>query len=148
MSETSRGVVAGAEFTDSHVHVDVTLSSDLSELTTNLAIEMADAGCARAIVLQLLSQPFSAAEWCAAITESPNLVPFVSIDPRARDAKQQVDEAVSQGARGLKIHPRLESIHVMDPLVVDQIRHAGKVGIPVVIDAFFDWKMRQLGVRT
>lgn len=134
------------EFYDVHVHVDPSQSDDLSLLRDDLDQQMSESGCSKAVALHLPTAPWSARQWCEHMSRNERLIPFVSVDLRSGIVSTEADELVSAGARGFKIHPRLQGTHPLSPPVVELVQTAGELGVPVLIDAFFDWRMKQLGV--
>lgn len=135
-------------FDDVHAHVDASNTPSLELAFDVFRSELRESGCSNAVALHLLTQPWDAVEWCEQAKRVPTVIPFVSIDISAQDAVENLRFLVCEhGARGLKLHPRLYQIPVNDPRTHRIVRAAGKLGIPVLMDAFFDWQLVRMGVR-
>lgn len=135
-------------FKDVHAHVDASLGLGLEVAFAKFGEEMRKSGCQRAVALHLLTQPWSAEEWCRTALAVPGVKPFVSIDLGSREAHDELRFLVAErGACGLKLHPRLYGIPVSDSRTTDIVRLAGTLGIPVLIDAFFDWALLSQGTE-
>jgi len=129
---------------DTHVHLSPKVSPKAAVAAAAIESELAVAGVSRAIVLHLISQPWSAEDFAAAIANHPRLRGFVNVDPHAADVDLQLRQAVEKlGFIGLKLHPRLQKFELSDPASTHLVALAGEMGIPVLIDAFpdGDWLM-------
>lgn len=136
----------GVEFKDVHAHLDPAFSLDLRSAFAQFSHEMKESGCNSAVALHLLTQPWSAEDWCSNALELPGVLPFVSVDLNRDDASDELHFLVSAcGARGLKLHPRLYGIPIMDSRTIDIVRLAGALQVPVMLDAFFDWALLRQG---
>ncbi|WTX00808.1 amidohydrolase family protein (plasmid) [Streptomycetaceae bacterium NBC_01309] len=61
------------------------------------------------------------------------LIPFCSVDPRAgRAAVAKLRQLVSDGARGLKLHPSLQAFEPNDTAFYPLYETAAELGVPVV----------------
>lgn len=86
------------------------------------------------------------AKCCADHPDS--LMGFASVHPRSKDALQQFNKAITGlGLRGLKLHPRFQGVAANDPSVVELVRKAAELGVPVAIDCML-WKPTPLRAQT
>lgn len=61
------------------------------------------------------------------------LLPFATVDPRRRDAADEVRRCVeSNGMRGVKLHPWLQGFCVHEPYMDPLCETAAELGIPIV----------------
>lgn len=64
----------------------------------------------------------------------PNrIVPFAAIHPRVDDVQATVDDIVSQGFKGIKIHPDMQRFAVDDPAVAPMMEAIAGSGLPLLI---------------
>lgn len=137
-----------ALYCDAHTHLDPRVSRDLGQAASQLDHQLASTGCDTAIVLHLERDGWSAEDFCVSLRSFPRLIPFVTVDPHQKSSLDLLEFLVKdRGARGLKLHPRLSGFRPTDPAVIRLVQRAGALEIPVVIDAFFDWHLRRLGVE-
>ena len=100
---------------------------------------MCEAGINHVIALHLEMQPWSAEEVSAAIAPYPGIHAFVNVHPEQEGADLKFRNAIERlGFIGLKLHPRLQDHPVDSENTVKLVRLAGKLGVPVLIDAFPD----------
>ncbi len=98
---------------DAHLHLDENVDGTAIGAARELDRQMAEAGVARAIVLHLETQPWSAGEVSEALKVSKRLAGFVNVHPRKPDAKKKLVEGIEGlGFIGLKLHPRLQEFGV------------------------------------
>lgn len=131
-------------YVDAHVHLSPLVSPRAIAAAAELDRQLAESGIERAVVLHLVSQPWSLEEFAEAIARFPRLVGFANVDPTRTDAATELRRAAEQlGYIGLKLHPRLQRFSLEDPAVGKLIGAAGELGLPVLIDAFpdGDWLM-------
>lgn len=128
----------GPGLIDAHVHLDDRGGGSAEQAVARLAADMADSQVSHAVVLHLLSQPWSVAEVAGALARRPQLTGFVNVDPRSPNALAELDAAAALGFRGLKLHPRMHQFLPDDPACVALVRRAGEHGWPVTIDCFPD----------
>lgn len=68
--------------------------------------------------------------------EEPTVFPICSVHPAdGADAVAEIDRVAAAGARGLKLHPNQQDFDVGADVVLDVVRHAGEVGLPVLFDS-------------
>ena len=131
---------------DAHVHLDPANGATAREAVDRLIAGLDKAGIRRAVVLHLEMQPWSAEEVAAALARhGSRLKGMVNIHPFAPGAAKLLRRAVRDlGYSGLKLHPRLQRYPLEDRRTLALVRAAGKLGVPVVIDAFpdGDWLMQ------
>lgn len=69
-----------------------------------------------------------------------------SVHPADADAAlAEVDRVAAAGARGLKLHPNTQAFDVADEEVRIVVEHAGRVGLPVLFDAYSPFDPAQPG---
>jgi predicted TIM-barrel fold metal-dependent hydrolase len=124
---------------DTHLHLDDKFDGTAQGAAQELDSQLADAGVARAIVLQLEAQPWSAEEVSEAISMYPRLRSFINVHPNRGEPERFLREGIENlGYIGLKLHPRLQEFGVDDERTVRLVQAAGEMNIPVLIDAFPD----------
>lgn len=124
---------------DAHLHLDENVDGTAHGAVQELHRQLEETNVARAIVLQLEIQPWSAEEVSEAISHSSRMFGFVNVHPYNKNAEQQLRVGIEKlGYIGLKLHPRLQEFEVDDERTVQLVRVAGEMGIPVLIDAFPD----------
>lgn len=65
------------------------------------------------------------------------VLPFCSVHPLDGDgALAELDRVVAAGARGVKLHPNMQRFDVADPAVQRVVARAGRLGLPVLFDAY------------
>lgn len=61
-------------------------------------------------------------------------VPFCTVNPWYGDgALAELDRAIGEGARGLKLHPMYQGFQLTDPFVLPVVERAVKSGLPIYI---------------
>lgn len=124
---------------DAHVHLDDRGVTGVAAAADELARQMRVAEIDNVVALHLESQPWSVDEFAKAVAPHRGIHPFVNIHPEAAGATDKLVSAVRDlGFVGLKLHPRLQEFSVSSPKTIELVRHAGMLGIPVLIDAFPD----------
>lgn len=130
---------------DAHLHLSSKASADAGRAAAVLDAQLAAKGIDHAVVLHLLSQPWSAEEFAEAISSKKRLHGFINVDPRSADAARDLRRGVEQfGFVGLKLHPRLQKFDLDDPATHRLVAAAGEMNVPVLVDAFpdGDWLMQ------
>ena len=71
---------------------------------------------------------------CEAGRRHPQLVPFIGLDPSmsADELVTEIDSRVSEGARGIKLHPPNQRFYPNDPRLAAAYRRAEEAGLPVI----------------
>jgi len=124
---------------DTHLHLDDKFDGTAQGAVRELDRQLAEAGIARAIVLQLEAQPWSAEEVSEAISGYSRLRGFINVHPNKGDPERLLRDGVERlGYIGLKLHPRLQGFEVDDERTARLVRVAGEMNVPVLIDAFPD----------
>lgn len=124
---------------DTHLHLDDKFDGTAQGAARELDRQLADAGVARAIVLQLEAQPWSAEEVAEAISMYPRLRSFINVHPSRGEPEHLLREGIENlGYIGLKLHPRLQKFGVDDERTVRLVQAAGEMNVPVLIDTFPD----------
>lgn len=73
---------------------------------------------------------------CAA--ESPAVIPFGAIHPDSPEPEALLESLQAAGFRGIKLHPQYQKADIDDPRYLRIIRHAARIGLPVIFHAGFD----------
>jgi predicted TIM-barrel fold metal-dependent hydrolase len=124
---------------DAHLHLDPTVDGTALGAARELDQQLANAGIARGLVLHLETQPWTARETAAAVASYPRLKAFINVHPYKDDAKSILSEGVTEmGYTGLKLHPRLQEFETDDIRTIELVQEAGRLNVPVLIDAFPD----------
>jgi predicted TIM-barrel fold metal-dependent hydrolase len=124
---------------DTHVHLDPSVEGGVGNAAAELYAQMRDANITHCLALHLEAQPWGIKEFADAIRPFPEIHGFVNIHPESKDSLAVLDHAIHElGFEGLKLHPRLQEFKVMSDAVVRLAKEAGKMNIPVLIDAFPD----------
>lgn len=124
---------------DAHLHLDDKFDGTAQGAAHELDRQLADAGVARAIVLQLEFQSWSAEDVSKAISMYPRLRSFINVHPNRGEPIRLLREGIDKlGYIGLKLHPRLQEFEVDDERTVRLVQAAGEMNVPVLIDAFPD----------
>lgn len=100
----------------------------------NLLRDMRALGIAHSVVLPI-DLPVGAQNTdvvLAACASHPELVPFSSVHPLRRDVDSHLDRHQAAGARGVKIHPAVQSIGPDHPRTVHLCGRCGAKGLPVL----------------
>ncbi|HEY1572505.1 MAG TPA: amidohydrolase family protein [Pseudonocardiaceae bacterium] len=72
--------------------------------------------------------------------------PVCSVHPRdGRAATAELDRVAQAGAKWLKLHPNTQQFDVSDDVVVDIVRRAGELGMPILFDAYSPFDPAQPG---
>lgn len=73
----------------------------------------------------------------AARIDGVTALPFCSVHPNdGAAALAELDRVVERGARGVKLHPNGQGFDVADAGVRDVVTYAGRLGLPVLFDAY------------
>jgi predicted TIM-barrel fold metal-dependent hydrolase len=124
---------------DAHLHLDESVPGPAAEAVRVLRAQLADAGVERAVVLHLETQRWPRREVADALRPHSELLGFANVHPLGPAPLEGLTQAVKEeGFGGLKLHPRLQRHSVIDDRVIALVRHAGGLGVPVLIDAFPD----------
>ncbi len=124
---------------DSHLHLDEKVDGTALGAAYELNTQLEKAGVDKAVVLHLETQPWSAEEVSVAIAKYPRLAGFINLHPKKENAISQLHKGINElNYIGLKLHPRLQEFKTEDIDTIKLVREAGKMNIPVLIDAFPD----------
>lgn len=124
---------------DTHLHLDDKFDGTAQGAVAELDRQLADSGVARAVVLQLEVQPWSAEEVAVALSMYPRLKGFINVHPNKGEPERLLRDGIERlGYIGLKLHPRLQGFEVDDERTVRLVQKAGEMNVPVIIDAFPD----------
>jgi predicted TIM-barrel fold metal-dependent hydrolase len=124
---------------DAHLHLDPDVDGTALGAATFLNESLHESSINMGLVLHLEVQRWSPEEFASAVAKCDRLQCMINVDPSAKDANDQLSRGVEAlGYIGLKLHPRLQAFSPDDPEVVALVRHAGRLGVPVLIDAFAD----------
>ncbi|MBF0096747.1 MAG: amidohydrolase family protein [Magnetococcales bacterium] len=124
---------------DMHLHLDERRFPSAMAAAAQLQQEMVETGVVRGLVLHLLKQPWSIPEVAEALAAHDRLRGLVNVHPCDENAASTLQQAIEQwGFIGLKLHPRVQHFSLDEPQVVALVRQAGRLAVPVLIDAFPD----------
>jgi len=124
---------------DSHLHLDENFDGTCKGAVLELDRQLLEAKIDRAIVLHLETQPWSAEEVSKEINKSPRLKGFINVNPLDSNSVKKLENGIANlGYMGLKLHPRLQCYSLKNSRVKKLANLAGKLNIPVLIDAFPD----------
>lgn len=124
---------------DMHLHLDEKIDGTAQGAAAELDRQLKDSAVARAIVLQLEAQPWSAEEVAEALSPYSRLKGFINVHPNNGDSGRLLSDGIERlGYIGLKLHPRLQEFEVDDERTVRLVQKAGELNVPVLIDAFPD----------
>ena len=124
---------------DTHLHLDDKFDGTAKGAAAELDRQLDDAGVARAVILHLEIQPWSAEEVSEAIAKYPRLCGFINVHPNKGKPEHLLRNGIEKlGYIGLKLHPRLQEFEVNDERTVRLVQYAGEMNVPVLIDAFPD----------
>lgn len=130
---------------DMHLHLNDAISGPAINAANSLNAELEQSSVEKAIVLHLEYQRWPVEEVAAAINTHERLIGFVNVNPDQPDAIRFLNYAVAElNFRGLKLHPRLLGHEIDCTNTITLVKHAGQLGLPVLIDAFpdGDWMMQ------
>jgi hypothetical protein len=129
---------------DCHTHLDDKIEGSPIYAATEILKQIEDANIEKAIILHLESQRWSLEDFIKAISISKKLIGFANIHPDDVNAEKKLTYSIKElGFKGLKLHPRLQDFVTDSINNIKLVQFAGKLGIPVLIDAFpdGDWLM-------
>jgi predicted TIM-barrel fold metal-dependent hydrolase len=124
---------------DSHAHVAIEPAYGLYDTAEKLIARMDEAGVALAAISSYHNAPGRTPDPHAQIIEAvqqypDRLIGYARIDPWYGEASvSALEDAVSRGLRGLKLHPATYMLYPYDDLTVNVVRRAGELRIPVMI---------------
>lgn len=123
---------------DAHCHLGISkFTGAMSHAETILKV-MDASGIDQAVVIPALStgKPLPAAIVAEEVSKAPDrLVGFAVVDPKEKDARDRLDEAVQKyGLKGLKIHPTFQALPADDEIwVYPLMEKAQELNIPVMV---------------
>ena len=124
---------------DTHLHLNVKLSSDLRVIVDSLDNDLITNNVSRGIVLHLLAQKWSYKIVGELLMKSKTLKGFQNINPLLDTKYRELEDGVKNfGYIGLKLHPRMQEFKIDDPRIVEICKYAGELNVPVLLDAFPD----------
>jgi len=127
------------KYIDAHLHLDSRNFDNPFSAAESLNNELEAANIEKALLLHLNIQGWSAEDIDSIICKYPRIEAFFNVEPTDKNACQQLSAAIStMNFCGLKLHPRLQKFDMNCSLLVELCRHAGDLGVPVLIDAFPD----------
>lgn len=95
-------------------------------------------GVDRAVLLPVATSPEVGSVNRFALSCAEGVIPFAAIHPDTPQPEALLELLQEQGFRGVKLHPQYQGADIDDPRFVRIIRHAGKIGLPVVFHAGYD----------
>jgi predicted TIM-barrel fold metal-dependent hydrolase len=136
ITETELAELDGVRPFDAHAHTGVDI--DGTARTSEEHVEALAAIGGRSVIFPLCVTTGYEAEIQRVVEECrrhpDRLVPFARLDPRAA-SKQDASDALAEGARGFKLHPRAEDFRLDHPGVEAILSVAAEAGAPVLIHA-------------
>lgn len=120
---------------DAHIHIgdyfDINAKFPASELMAYLTKYNISKAALSAVTKDIAADNELVAD---AMRRDPRVVALAHIDPTAAGAPERVDRAVSQGFKGLKLHPHYDAYMVFDSRVTyGVLERAAKHRLPVLI---------------
>ncbi len=102
--------------------------------TANLAREMRGLGVSASVLLAI-DFPFisdNAGAWLEAAKGRDDLVVFGSVHPYRPGLRRALEHQKRLGARGIKVHPAVQTILPQDPRAMKLYRLCGELGLPIL----------------
>ncbi|MEZ4220133.1 MAG: amidohydrolase family protein [Polyangiaceae bacterium] len=101
--------------------------------TGNLLREMRALGITTSVLLAIDFPVLSdnAGDWLRAARGEDALVVFGSVHPYRRDIEGELDRQLAMGARGIKVHPAVQTVHPSARRCLRLYQACGKRGLPV-----------------
>jgi uncharacterized protein len=136
------------EIVDFHIHIGSSRAatyeengeSELIKLASNkdlLHSYMCDHGIGKAVVFPLPMMPgrekAANDEVIQMVSGNSNLIPFSYLDPRLSESPDLLQTYVTQGSKGLKLHPVCHGYVVSHSMCYPTIEEANHLNIPVLI---------------
>lgn len=124
---------------DSHAHVDVQPVYGVYDTAEKLVARMDEAGVDIAAISSCRNTPGPDPDAHRHIVDAVHrypdrLIGYARIDPWYGDTSvKALEEALSRGLRGLKLHPATYMLYPYDDLTVRLVQRAGELGVPVLI---------------
>ncbi|MBO7668687.1 MAG: amidohydrolase family protein [Firmicutes bacterium] len=66
------------------------------------------------------------------------IIPFAAVHPDTPAPEALLESMMEQGCKGVKLHPQYQGADIDDPRFLRIIRHAGRIGLPVIFHAGWD----------
>lgn len=123
---------------DTHVHLDSNNYQDLDSSFSKLRSEIVQSGIEKVVLLHLDIQPWCWSELIKKVNDTPEVEAFININPNDPDYLDTLRSGIKSGYIGLKLHPRIHGYRVGSDRVENLVFEAGKLDVPVLIDAFPD----------
>ncbi len=99
----------------------------------NLCREMARLHIEQSIVLAVdRGNSRNSLDLLGIVRRYPNLIPFVSIDPKSHEIEKTFIKYVKAGAYGIKIHPPMQTVRPNHPGIMKILDLAGQYHLPVL----------------
>ena len=134
---------------DSHIHYDDSKFDLPSDAFNHINEEITGTSIVKVNALHLLNQKWSIEEISNSVKKYDKIDCFINIDPFSKDSKSTLEYGIIDlGFTGLKLHPRLQKFKPNDKEVIDLVKYAGELKVPVLIDAFPDGDYLYMGIQT
>lgn len=100
----------------------------------NLAREMRGLRVQNSVLLAIDFPVLSdnAGAWLEAAKNRPDFIVFGSVHPYRPNMEDELDRQVALGARGIKVHPAVQSVLPQDPMAMKLYRQCAKRKLPVL----------------
>lgn len=124
---------------DAHLHLDSYQYPDVDLAAKMLNQQLNSANIEKGIILHLQVQPWSIDQVAQQIKKHVRLEAFVNVHPDDLNVLAVMEQAINtQGFCGIKLHPRLQNLDMNSQNLIDICCYAGKLNVPVLLDAFPD----------
>jgi predicted TIM-barrel fold metal-dependent hydrolase len=124
---------------DVHLHLDEQRYKDPLSAAKALSLELEASNIELGLLLNLFQNTWSRQAYANAVTTFKNLKYFINVHPFENNNTSVFDGFFEdKNCVGLKLHPRLDGYPVDSTHTINLVRHVGKRGGLVLVDAFAD----------
>ena len=124
---------------DAHLHLNQDQYPNIEEAFADLQQQLIESEIDKGLLLHLEVQNYELEHFKPLIKKYDRIEAFVNLNPYCEKAPNKLSEAYDKwGFIGLKLHPRLQNISLMDYRTIRLCQLAGDLNFPVLIDAFPD----------
>ena len=137
---------------DFHVHIDESESATVNGIPVKMGravilAGMEEAGIDISVLLVMakkgdLAKTRAQNDWLSNICrEDPRFVGFGSVHPGDGSAAlEEMNRCVEElGLKGFKLHPNTQGFDCGDPALVEVLKRAAELDVPVIIDSYSPW---------
>jgi len=134
---------------DSHIHLDDNNFVNVDDAVRCISTELQNSNITKGIILHLLNQNWPIENISKSLKKYDNVESFINVNPFKKESKQILEYAIKNlGFIGLKLHPRLQKFKPNESSVVELVKFAGELNVPILIDAFPDGEYLYSGITT